>query len=124
MNDTPTRRTLQLRNGNRQGDWNNAPRCGARTCKGMLCRSAAMPSGQCRMHGARGRAHRKVLANQVSAHEAWSLLGRLDCRRRALRQAIRAIRELLRSATTTEDDVLDARLGCDEARHRAASVVS
>lgn len=28
-----------------------SPRCGARTRKGTLCRSPAMASGRCRMHG-------------------------------------------------------------------------
>jgi hypothetical protein len=40
-----------LKNGNRQGDWHNAPRCGAKTRKGTPCQSAAMPNGRCRMHG-------------------------------------------------------------------------
>jgi hypothetical protein len=53
MTDTPhtARPCSPLKNGNRQGDWNNAPRCGARTRKGTPCRSPAMPNGRCRMHG-------------------------------------------------------------------------
>jgi hypothetical protein len=53
MTHTPqaARPCSPLRNNNRQGDWNNAPRCGAKTRKGTPCRSAAMPNGRCRMHG-------------------------------------------------------------------------
>ncbi|WP_296348538.1 HGGxSTG domain-containing protein [Reyranella sp.] len=40
-----------LKNGNRPGNPDNAPRCGAKTRNGGRCRSAAMPNGRCRMHG-------------------------------------------------------------------------
>lgn len=45
-----------LRNGNRQGNWNNAPRCGAKTRSGEPCKVAAMRRSdgkytRCRMHG-------------------------------------------------------------------------
>ena len=41
-----------LRNGNLQGDFNNAPRCGAKTRKGTSCKKAAMRGKQrCRNHG-------------------------------------------------------------------------
>lgn len=40
-----------LRNGNRRGEPNLAPRCGARTRSGAPCRAPAMPNGRCRMHG-------------------------------------------------------------------------
>jgi len=40
-----------LRNGNRQGDPNSAPRCGAKTRKGPACRNPAMKNGRCRLHG-------------------------------------------------------------------------
>ena len=53
MTHTPhaARPCSPLKNGNRQGDWHNAPRCGAKTRKGTPCRSAGMPNGRCRMHG-------------------------------------------------------------------------
>jgi hypothetical protein len=41
----------RLKNGNRAGNPDNAPRCGAKTRRGTPCRSAAMPNGRCRMHG-------------------------------------------------------------------------
>lgn len=40
-----------LRNGNRQGNPQEAPRCGARTRRGTPCRAPAMRNGRCRMHG-------------------------------------------------------------------------
>ena len=40
-----------LRNGNRQGNPLNAPRCGAKTRSGQPCRAPAMANGRCRMHG-------------------------------------------------------------------------
>ena len=45
-----------LKNGNRQGDYNNAPRCGAKTRKGTACKRAAMRNAKgihtrCPLHG-------------------------------------------------------------------------
>ncbi|MGO8732468.1 MAG: HGGxSTG domain-containing protein [Terriglobia bacterium] len=40
-----------LKNGNRPGDPNNAPRCGAKTRRGTPCKGPAMRNGRCRMHG-------------------------------------------------------------------------
>ncbi len=36
---------------NLHGDPNAAPRCGARTRAGGVCRQPAMPNGRCRLHG-------------------------------------------------------------------------
>jgi hypothetical protein len=88
-----------LKNGNRQGDWNNAPRCGAKTRKGMPCRSAAMPNGRCRMHGGMSTGA-KTPEGIERIRAARTKHGRYSAasiaRRRAARRAIRAIRELLR----------------------------
>ncbi len=47
-------RSGPLRNGNRRGDPNAAPRCGARArTTGCPCRAPAMANGRCRMHGGR-----------------------------------------------------------------------
>jgi hypothetical protein len=43
--------TVLLKNGNPQGNPNNAPRCGAKTRKGTPCKGPAMLNGRCRMHG-------------------------------------------------------------------------
>ena len=40
-----------LKNGGHPGNWDNAPRCGAKTRAGKPCKAAAMPNGRCRMHG-------------------------------------------------------------------------
>jgi len=103
-----------LKNGNRPGNPKNAPRCGAKTRKGTPCRSPAMPNGRCRMHGGcstgaktpEGIERIRAARTKHGRYSAASI-----ARRRAARQAIRTIRELLRSATTTEDDVLDAMAG-------------
>src|ERR1035438_762251 len=46
-----TPRGAWLKNGNRPGNPNNAPRCGARTRRGTPCEGPAMRNGRCRMHG-------------------------------------------------------------------------
>lgn len=45
------KKLILLRNGNRQGNPMNAPRCGAKTRQGTSCRAPAMANGRCRMHG-------------------------------------------------------------------------
>ena len=45
------RKAVFLRNGNPQGNPNNAPRCGAKTRNGIPCRAPAMAIRRCRMHG-------------------------------------------------------------------------
>jgi hypothetical protein len=40
-----------LRNGNRRGNPNAAPRCGGKTRAGCPCKGPAMKNGRCRMHG-------------------------------------------------------------------------
>ena len=46
-----TPRGAWLKNGNRPGNPNNAPRCGAKTRRGTPCKGPAMRNGRCRMHG-------------------------------------------------------------------------
>ena len=116
MTHTPQAARLcsPLKNGNRQGDWNNALRCGAKTRRGTPCRSAAMKNGRCRMHGGKstgaktpeGIARIRAARTKHGRYSAASI-----ARRRAARQAIRTFRELLRSDTATEDEVLDALAG-------------
>ena len=116
MTHTPqaTRLYSPLKNGNRQGDWNNAPRCGAKTRKCTPCRAAAMPNGRCRMHGGMSTGA-KTAEGIERIRKARTKHGRYSAasiaRRRAARQAMRTIRELLRSATATEDEVLDSMAG-------------
>jgi hypothetical protein len=41
----------RLKNGNPRGNPANAPRCGAKTRAGSVCRQPAMKNGRCRLHG-------------------------------------------------------------------------
>ena len=50
-NEPHAKRFGWLKNGNPTGDFTKAPRCGAKTRKGMLCEGSAMKNGRCRMHG-------------------------------------------------------------------------
>ena len=40
-----------LKNNNPPGDFNKAPRCGAKTRKSTPCQAPAMANGRCRLHG-------------------------------------------------------------------------
>jgi hypothetical protein len=70
-----------------------------------------MKNGRCRMHGGMSTGPRtpegieriRAARTKHGRYSAASI-----ARRRAARQALRQIRELLRSATTTEDDMSDA----------------
>ena len=59
-----------LRNGNPQGDPMNAPRCGARTRRGLPSQGPAMAKGRCRMHGGKSTGPRtpKGLKRSRTAH--------------------------------------------------------
>lgn len=50
---TRGKQPILLKNGNRQGNPMNAPRCGAKTRRGTSCKAPAMANGRCRMHGGR-----------------------------------------------------------------------
>jgi hypothetical protein len=90
-----------LKNGNKPGNPDNAPRCGARTRSGSPCRSAAMPNGRCRMHGGpstgarteEGKARIRAASTKHGRYSAASI-----AQRRAARQALRSLRALIGSA--------------------------
>ena len=65
-----TRRVL-LRNGNPQGNPNNAPRCGARTRKGTSCRAPAMANGRCRLHGGKSTGPKTIEGLERSRKANW-----------------------------------------------------
>lgn len=92
-----------LKNGNRRGDWNNAPRCGAMTRKGTPCRSAAMPNGRCRMHGGMSTGPRTAEGIE-RIRAARTKHGRYSqasiARRREAREAIRTLRAMLKGPHT------------------------
>ena len=88
-----------LKNGGRPGNWDNAPRCGAKTRKGTPCRSPAMPNGRCRMHGGMSTGA-KTAEGIERIRKARTKHGRYSAAsiaaRREARQAIGQIRALLK----------------------------
>jgi len=68
---TMSKEALLLRNGNAQGDPNNAPRCGAKTRNGTPCRAPAMANGRCRMHGGRSTGPRTLKGLERSRKANW-----------------------------------------------------
>ena len=74
-----------------------APRCGAKTRRGTLCRSPAMPNGRCRMHGGPSpgapRGNRHNWQHGRYSREAIA-------RRREVAELIRTMRALVRQFAT------------------------
>lgn len=87
-----------LKNGNHSGNWDNAPRCGAKTRAGTPCRAAAMPNGRCRMHGGPSTGPRTPEGLERSRKARWKH-GRYSVEniqaRRELRAMLQHIRELV-----------------------------
>jgi hypothetical protein len=87
-----------LKNGNRPGNPDNAPRCGAKTRAGTPCRAAAMKNGRCRMHGGKSTGPRtqegieRIRASRTK-HGRYSQAA--IARRREARALICSIRALL-----------------------------
>jgi hypothetical protein len=100
-----------LKNGNRPGDPNSGPRCGAKTRHGSPCQSPAMKNGRCRMHGGPSTGAKTAEGIERIRAARWKH-GRYSAAsiaaRREARQTIRAIRALLASGLTTEDEMLKA----------------
>jgi hypothetical protein len=89
-----------LKHGGTPGNWDNAPRCGAKTRAGTPCRSAAMPNGRCRMHGGKStgpktEAGRAAIRASRTKHGRYSQVSIAE--RRELRALLRQMRELLGS---------------------------
>jgi hypothetical protein len=93
-----------LKHGNRPGNWDNAPRCGARTRAGTPCRAAAMPNGRCRMHGGPSTGPRTE-AGKARIRASRTKHGRKSQaairQRREARATLRMLRELLAAAEGT-----------------------
>jgi hypothetical protein len=93
-----------LKNGNRTGNPDNAPRCGARTRAGTPCRAAAMPNGRCRMHGGPSTGPRTE-AGKAAIRASRTKHGRKSQaaiqQRREARATLRMVRELLATAKGT-----------------------
>ena len=60
-----------LKNNNPPGDPSSAPRCGAKTRKGVSCRAPAMANGRCRMHGGKSTGPRTPEGLQRSRKANW-----------------------------------------------------
>ena len=74
-----------------------APRCGARTRRGIPCRSPAMANGRCRMHG--GKLPGAPRGNRFAwKHGRYS--GEAIRRRREVAELIRTMRALTRQLGT------------------------
>jgi hypothetical protein len=82
------------------------PRCGAKTLRCAL--SAAMPNGRCRMHGGPSTGPRTE-AGKAAIRASRTKHGRYSqatiAKRREARAIIRSIRALLRSDSTTVEDM-------------------
>jgi len=87
-----------LKNGNRLGNWDSAPRCGARTRAGTPCKAAAMPNGRCRMHGGPSTGPRTI-EGKARISESRTKHGRYSqaaiAKRREAKAVMRIIRHLL-----------------------------
>jgi hypothetical protein len=88
-----------LENGNRPGNPDNAPRCGARTRSGTPCKGPAMANGRCRMHGGPSTGPRTEVG-KAAIRASRTKHGRKSQaairQRREARAALRIVRELLR----------------------------
>jgi hypothetical protein len=86
----------RLKNGNRTGNPDNAPRCGARSRAGTPCKGPAMPNGRCRMQGGPSTGPRTPEGLERSRKARWKH-GRYSVQtteaRRGLRALLRYIRE-------------------------------
>ena len=66
------RRVSPLRNGNRQGDFRNAPRCGAKTRQGHPCRGPCIHGRhRCRMHGGQSNGPNTLAGLERSRMASW-----------------------------------------------------
>ena len=110
----------RLKNGNRTGNPNNAPRCGAKTRKATPCRSAAMKNGRCRMHGGLSTGA-KTGEGIERIRKARTKHGRYSqaaiARRREARQNLRSLRAALRA-------LADADASIEEADHLIAKAMA
>jgi hypothetical protein len=97
--DSVVRKPVLLRNGNSQGNPNNAPRCGAKTRRGTRCVAPAMPNGRCRMHGGKSTGPRTTegLNRSRKANRKHGLYSaEAITMRKHIRQLIRESRSTLR----------------------------
>jgi hypothetical protein len=92
-----------LKNNNPPGDPSTAPRCGARTRAGEPCKSAAMRSGRCRMHGGASTGPRTPEGLARSKRATWKH-GRYSAEHRAARREARAAARAVRWLCSLVDE--------------------
>jgi hypothetical protein len=93
MSDNPTPRG-RLRNGNPGGDPSKAPRCGAKTRGGSVCRQPAMENGRCRLHSGKSPGAPRGERNGNYRHGLRTIEAIVE--RRHAAEVRRALRDLLR----------------------------
>ena len=105
-NDPLNRERGPLRNGNRRGDPNASPRCGARArTTGCPCRAPAMANGRCRLHGGRSTGPRtpEGMARMIAAKTTHGKYAGASAPRRAEWRYVRAFTARIRLSTTAFD---------------------
>jgi hypothetical protein len=111
-----------LKHGGRPGNWDNAPRCAAKTRKGTPCRAAAMKNGRCRMHGG-GSTGPKTAEGIERIRKSRTKHGRYSkasiAMRRESRQTIQSLRASLRTLIDAGDDIEEADCTIDLELERA-----
>jgi hypothetical protein len=98
--ETNEQRVSPLRNGNRQGDFRNAARCGAKTRRGSSCQCPAMANGRCRLHGGKSTGPKTAegrdrIRRALTKHGKYTQAAKNE--RRQYRELIRDARETLKS---------------------------
>jgi hypothetical protein len=92
------KKPILLKNGNRQGNPMNAPRCGAKTRSGTPCKAPAMANGRCRMHGGKSTGPRTPEGLERSRKANWKhglYSAESITERKFIRQLLRNSRETL-----------------------------
>src|SRR5437764_8045673 len=92
-----------LKNGNRSGNFWDAPRCGAKTRRGSECQCPAMANGRCRLHGGLSTGPKTAegvesIRKAATKHGRYSQAARVERRQyRAMVEEARALVGRIRS---------------------------
>ena len=92
------KKLVLLKNGNRQGNPMNAPRCGAKTRSGTPCKAPAMANGRCRMHGGKSTGPRTpegLERSRKANYKHGNYSAESIAERRYISQLLRDSREIL-----------------------------
>jgi hypothetical protein len=96
-----------LRNGNRRGDPNAAPRCGAHNRAGQPCRAPAMANGRCHRHGGASTGPRTPKGH-AAARAASYRHGYWSQEQQTWRAAVRAMLRRARKVSRMDPEALKA----------------